>query len=250
MKKGLFTLLLLAFATACGQSENQDSNTGEEAVPAPIEVELEAPGSLDVDENAEFRATVTQDGESVDDASEVEFEFWAEGSKDDSEMIEATHEGEGVYIVENSFEEAATYMVQSHVTAHEMHVMPKQEVIVGEQETEEEHEEEAESEEEHHHHDDGVTVDLVSDDSWTMEEEKEMTVAINQDGTPLADANVTLEVNNDQLENPLWINLTEQEDGQYAGPAAFPEAGTYTITVHVKKDDLHTHKDVDLEVAE
>ena len=49
----------------------------------------------------------------------------------ESEMIKATHEKDGVYSIRKTFKEAGIYYVQTHVTARDMHVMPKKQFLVG-----------------------------------------------------------------------------------------------------------------------
>lgn len=125
----LFSLLLLA--SCSNDSDTEDSNHEDMEMDAqPIEATLDLPEKAEVMETIEAKVTVLHNGEAVEDADEVEFEYWLEGKKGDSEMIMAEHIGEGVYKVEVSFDATGTYILQSHVTALAQHTMPKQEIEV------------------------------------------------------------------------------------------------------------------------
>src|SRR5690606_16593810 len=78
------------------------------------------------------QATVTFEGEPVEDADEVMFEVWQRDDKENSTSIEGEHQGEGVYSIPLSFDEDDVYYVISHVTVEEMHNMPRKRVVVGE----------------------------------------------------------------------------------------------------------------------
>ena len=102
----------------------------EEEAPAMIDVQVNiSPEAPKVDEPIIFDVTVTQGDEKVTDASSVEFEF---GKKDgsDSEKITVKHKKDGVYSLEKSFDSEGEYYIIPHVTARDMHAMPKQEFSV------------------------------------------------------------------------------------------------------------------------
>src|SRR5690625_140540 len=69
--------------TACGGSNGADDLLDESI---PIEVELEVPESADPNEEVTFTSIVTQGDDLVDDATEVIYEIWLEGQKEESEM--------------------------------------------------------------------------------------------------------------------------------------------------------------------
>lgn len=151
IKHILFSLFLLIALTACGQANGE---AVDDEVPEIITAELSAPAEIPPGETAEFHVTVKQGEQSVDDAEEIEFEFWLTDDKDNSEKMEAVAQGNGVYTVEKSFSESGKYHVQSHVTASSMHVMPvKVFTVSGEEKaSSEDHKEEDAAEENHHHH--------------------------------------------------------------------------------------------------
>ena len=77
-----------------------------------------------------FEAKITQGDENVEDADEVTFEIWR--SKDEKhEKIDVKHAEDGIYRLEKTFEQEGTYYIISHVTARDMHNMPKKEFVVG-----------------------------------------------------------------------------------------------------------------------
>ncbi|RUT36596.1 hypothetical protein EJP77_02865 [Paenibacillus zeisoli] len=93
-------------------------------MPQPIEVKLTVtPTSVKVNEKMSFEAKVTQGGSNVDQAQEVTFEFWKDGSEKHSKVT-VTSAGDGKYVMVKSFSEAGSYHVISHVTADSQHSMP------------------------------------------------------------------------------------------------------------------------------
>ncbi|WP_082193856.1 FixH family protein [Bacillus sp. 37MA] len=78
-----------------------------------------------------MKVRLTQDQENVEDAEDVQFEIWKANSQEESELIEAKYEKEGIYSVKKTFQEDRIYYVQTHVTARGMHVMPKKQFVVG-----------------------------------------------------------------------------------------------------------------------
>lgn len=133
MKKWMIMMVITALAViaaACG-AEKAEPETNAAGAPEPIEVALHVPEQTDIKKTVALEATVTQSGEAVSDADEVKFEIWKEGEKENSIMIDSTNAGEGVYTAETAFDEEAAYYVQVHVTARQMHRMPKTVVLVG-----------------------------------------------------------------------------------------------------------------------
>ncbi|MTH54435.1 hypothetical protein GKZ89_13610 [Bacillus mangrovi] len=119
-------------------------------LPEMVEAKIIIPEKLDPGSTQELKVKVTQGGEIVQDANEVEFEIWKSGEKESSEMLEAKHAGDGIYSVKKTFGEDGIFYVQTHVTARDMHVMPKTKITVGQAGAEPE--EEQDEELEHHHH--------------------------------------------------------------------------------------------------
>ncbi|MGP4080759.1 FixH family protein [Pseudalkalibacillus sp. R45] len=124
-------LIVVVALTACGDREqHSEHKEKKEATPEMLEVHLDVPATLTKSETGRFEAVVIQGDEKVEDAEEVEFEIWMEGAKENSIILEAENEGNGVYSVKHSFEQEGEYVVQTHVTARDMHTMPMKKVIV------------------------------------------------------------------------------------------------------------------------
>ncbi|WP_045524064.1 FixH family protein [Neobacillus niacini] len=129
MKKFLFLFLIIVsvlFISACNNKEQKSDD-----LPEFVEVELTVnPEKGNVNEPIVFEAKVTQGDENVEDADEVKFEIWR--AKDEKhEKIVVEHAEDGIYRFEKSFEQDGTYYIISHVTARDMHNMPKKVFVVG-----------------------------------------------------------------------------------------------------------------------
>ncbi|MEH7181130.1 FixH family protein [Neobacillus vireti] len=133
MKKFIFvslSILLLLVLSACNNNSKNNDNKGDE-LPEFVEVELRiSPETGQVNEPISIEAKVTQGEENVEDADKVTFEIWR--SKDEKhEKIDVSHVENGIYRLEKSFQQEGTYYIIAHVTARDMHNMPKKEFIVG-----------------------------------------------------------------------------------------------------------------------
>ena len=142
MKKLLLGILVAAgLLTACGGE--QENSASEEELPF-LEVELDInPEKAEMGETVVFRAQVTYDGEPVTDADEVNFEIWRSQSENHEKQA-VEHKKDGIYELEQEFTEEGTYYIYAHVTAKDMHNMPKKEFVIG-QPSEPETENESES---------------------------------------------------------------------------------------------------------
>lgn len=234
----LMSIALLAFLAACNKEEEVPTDA---ELPEPIEVELTVPEHADPNEAVKLSALVTQGDEKVEDASEVEYEIWEEGKKDDSIHIEATNEKEGVYSTETSFETAGTYHVQVHVTARSMHVMPEKQIVIGHME--EEHDAD------HHDHGsaDGVAVHFMEPEDVKVDEETELMTHVQQDGKALEETHVRYEITNSKGEVE-WVESDEVQPGEYVANYTFTQPGTYQVKIHIKDENIHEHEEHEVEV--
>lgn len=120
----LISLVGMAVLTACSEKE--------EVEPLFIDVSLTVtPDKGEPNEPVTIEAKVTYGEEEVTDADEVTFEIWR-AHDEEHEKIEIEHAEKGIYRLEKSFEQEGTYYVISHVTAKDMHNMPKKEFVIGE----------------------------------------------------------------------------------------------------------------------
>ncbi|WP_040208616.1 FixH family protein [Neobacillus jeddahensis] len=118
-------VLFLGLAVSCSQQKDKT-----ESLPEMLEVNLSIkPANGGVNKPITIEAMVTQGKEKVNDA-EVIFEVWR--AKDEKhEKVEVKKAEDGLYRLEKSFQQEGTYYVISHVTARDMHNMPKKEFIIG-----------------------------------------------------------------------------------------------------------------------
>lgn len=127
MKKTLLFfafVLIVVFSTACSQESKEEE-------PQLLEVDLTiSPEKAEVNEPVIFEAKVTYGEEIVTDAEDVKFEIWR-ANDEKHEKIVVKHAEDGIYRLEKSFTEEGTYYIYSHVTARNMHNMPKKEFVIG-----------------------------------------------------------------------------------------------------------------------
>lgn len=251
MKKKLGWLMLavmLVALAACGNNNNAvgDANTDLEEL-AALEVDLKVTEEADVDETVEMKAHVTYGDEDVTDADEVVFEVWEEGKQDDSEMIDSTNHEDGSYTAETAFDRDGLFHIQVHVTARDMHTMPKKEVTVGDGGDYED----AEGEDDHFHTE-GFNLHFMEPEDVTAGEEIDLVTHIDINDEALEDANVRYEIwNYDEDNKHDWVDADESASGEYKATHTFEAAGTYNIEVHIEDDeDLHEHQEFKIEVGD
>ena len=132
MKKLLLTLAVTAvLAVGCGAEDDSVDTLNSGGIPVEVMVELLTPEKLNAGEVTTLEVKVTQGGEVVNDADSVEFEVWESGLRDEGTMIEGEFTEDGVYTAEYTFDHDGVYYMYAHTTARGMHVMPKQQFIVG-----------------------------------------------------------------------------------------------------------------------
>lgn len=257
MKKyALLILSLVLLLAGCGsKEENKQADTL--PVPIPIAVDLQiAPEHIEANTAVTFTAVVTQENEKVDDADEVLFEIWKKGSED-HEMIDAEHKGNGQYVIEKSFAEDGIYYVISHVTARNMHNMPKKEFVVGNAEASDDndhhegiadsHTEQGHDSSQHHDHS-AITIQFKTEDVLQVNKSTLLTATIlADDHHALLEADVQFEIWQDGDEKHFYVRATEQ-DGSYQATTTFEKQGKYNVRVHVLKGDLHDHSEQVVEV--
>lgn len=94
-----------------------------------VEVVIETPETIKVNEEVVIKVLVTQGDEKVEDADKVEFEINKSG-EETSEKIIGRHKGDGIYFITKTFQDVGEYSVIAHVTARDMYNMPKKEFTV------------------------------------------------------------------------------------------------------------------------
>lgn len=131
MKKWFYSLVAVPFLlVGCGDDpEVETLETAE--VPAIVDVHIQTAEQMNAGETIQLAARVTQDEEAVNDAKEVKFEVWESGLRDEGEMLDGELTEDGIYVADYTFDHDGVYYMFAHTTARGMHVMPKQELIVG-----------------------------------------------------------------------------------------------------------------------
>lgn len=132
MKKTLAVLALATMTLAgCGDKDATESNATHhnEGTLEEVVVDIQTAETLSVDDVV-LSAKVTQSDEAVDDAT-VEFEVWESGMREEGHMVEGNLKEDGVYEANFSFDHDGVYYMFAHTNARGLHVMPKQELIVG-----------------------------------------------------------------------------------------------------------------------
>lgn len=120
--------VLVSILTLSGCQEQQEDSVFE---PIYLDVELSInPENGRVNDKVVFEALVSYGQEKVEDAYEVSFEIWR-ANDPEHENIVVNHTKDGIYRLEKNFEREGTYYVIAHVTAKDMHYMPKKEFVVG-----------------------------------------------------------------------------------------------------------------------
>lgn len=130
----VFLGALLLVVGGCSSSKTKHSNVHNMNMNMsmePIKVELNwSPEEVVMNEKVTFKAVVTQNSETVDDAKEVLFEIVDKENKESKIEIEGKLIENGTYQAETTFEKAGQYLVTSHVTARTQHSMPTKELTV------------------------------------------------------------------------------------------------------------------------
>ncbi|MDN4493161.1 FixH family protein [Ureibacillus aquaedulcis] len=135
MKKWLLSLIAVpALLVGCSSNEPEvDTNEVPiDAAALEVVVDILTPEKVAVNETVELAAHITQNKENVNDADSVEFEVWESGYRDDGQMIDGEFDADGVYKADITFDHDGVYYMFAHTTARGLHVMPKQQIIVGE----------------------------------------------------------------------------------------------------------------------
>ena len=132
MKKLWLTFTMAAvLAVGCGAEDDAVDTLGSGEVPVEVIVEVLTPEKLNAGEAVTLEVKVTQGDEVVNDAESVDFEVWESGLREEGTMLDGELTEDGVYTAEYTFDHDGVYYMYAHTTARGMHVMPKQQFIVG-----------------------------------------------------------------------------------------------------------------------
>ncbi|CAM3742942.1 FixH family protein [Mesobacillus zeae] len=153
--------LTLLLAGGCGGDKTKNKV---EEKPQFLDVVLTVnPEKAMPGEEVTFEATITYGDEEVTDADDVKFEVWR-ANNDKHEKFQVKHSEKGKYRLNKTFMEEGTYYIISHVTARDMHNMPKKEFVVGKS-----------SKPEEDHHDSNADMNELDDAKKKNEEKHDST---------------------------------------------------------------------------
>jgi hypothetical protein len=209
----------------------------------PIDVKIELPkGQLKANEKITIKAKVTQDGQAVKDADEVKFEV-GENGKQSSEMLDVKNQKNGTYSANYTFKQDGNYYVVAHVTARDMHTMPKETITVGNPNATTQPMQHGE-----HHHGD-ATIHVMGLENIVANKENTFVIhAQDKHGQPISKANVKIESWQDINGKHEFIDAKEINAGEYQVKETFTKAGHYMIKAHVEKTGLHEHIEQEITV--
>jgi len=254
----IVTICLSIVLSAC--NNNKENNTTEENELKFLDVSIIKPNEkLVADKEYTISAEVTYGDEKVEDANEVKFEIWEKGFEDESEFVIGEHQGEGIYSIQKKFDHDGIFYVVAHVTARDMHNMPKEELLVGDVEAENENkqteDEQTEHENSHSHHESGanhgsVSISLSGHENAIVNEKVDFLVGLELEGDALTEADVRLEIWKDGDHHHTWVDVDEETPGTYKATYTFTEADTFQVQIHVEKGDIHDHSIESVTVSE
>ncbi|OCS87231.1 FixH family protein [Caryophanon tenue] len=121
-------LLIALLVSGCSEETSHSSHTEMQEM---IELEYMMTEPLQAGEQT-IAIQLTQHEEAVNDADSVIFEVWQAGHSDAAQKIEAVHTENGIYEAVYTFDDNTAYYVIAHTTAKGIHLMPKEQMIIGE----------------------------------------------------------------------------------------------------------------------
>lgn len=131
MKKfWLATAVVAVLMVGCNGEENVETSAGDVSMHI-VEVEILTPEQVNANEPVLLEAQVIQGDEFVNDADDVTFEVWESGLRDQGQMLDGVLTEDGKYSVEHTFAHDGVYYVYAHTNARGLHIMPKQQMTVG-----------------------------------------------------------------------------------------------------------------------
>ena len=262
----IFPFVLALFVAGCGNEQQEAAFVPSTPVEVKFALEPSEPTSGDT---VTFAVTVTQEGQPVDDASEVNFEWWKEGDEE-HQTVPATFQKDGLYIAKQTIGEPGSYFVYYHVTARDFHSMKRVPFTVKAKGSEaestssdtQEHEHSADADaaqtEDHGHgqaaaesghaHPSAVDMHFMPTDPIHASEEASLTVHLMHDNETLSSATVRFEYWREGEDKHHFLEASEAQAGTYEAKVSFPASGPYTVKVHVEAPDIHDHKEFPLAV--
>ena len=119
------------FVSGCNAEQGNVAVSESEAKMQIVEVEILTAEKVNANEAVLLEAQVTQGNEFVNDADNVTFEVWESGLREQGKMIDGVLTEDGKYSVEYIFDHDGVYYMFAHTNARGLHIMPKQQITVG-----------------------------------------------------------------------------------------------------------------------
>src|SRR5690625_1645423 len=189
MRRKLLIFLFIAIVNlliACSDQDDLDGLT-------MLDVKFEVPETAEVNETVTLKATVTYGEDPVTDPKQMEFEVWERGKRDESEWIEAENHGDGTYTTEVTFDHDGIFEMYAHTTAHNLHTMPKKEIVVGEGG------EYDDIDDDHGFHTEGFDMDFIDPENVTVQSSTELMLHLYMHDEPFENAQGRYEISNYEI---------------------------------------------------
>ncbi|WP_409288427.1 FixH family protein [Peribacillus sp. SCS-37] len=229
--KTIFLISLLVLLAACA---NEKGDKQESKTPDPLEVSLIVQDTAKVNEKVTLKAEVSQSGNKVEDADEVEFEIRKPGSSE-SEMLASNNLGEGIYTASAAFDKKGKYTVISHVTARNLHSMPSRNITVAGNGG-------AKHSDHVHQHDSNTLLHFSPPPEPKTGEDLKLSVHIENNNVALDDADVRFEIWQNSSDKHDFVEAKAAGEGVYQAIHVFKAAGDYNIKIHFEKEGIHEHQ--------
>ncbi|QDZ79446.1 FixH family protein [Priestia megaterium] len=124
MKKLSMLLIILVIAVVgCSKGNEQKSQE--------VKGEIQVPQTIHANKTVSIEVLVTQGDQKIENADAVQIQVEKEGYIN-QEMIDAKHEGNGIYSTDYTFKEDGDYTITAHVTIKGDMKMFTKKVTVGE----------------------------------------------------------------------------------------------------------------------
>ncbi|WJD79123.1 FixH family protein [Priestia megaterium] len=140
----LSTLLL----SACSVNSNADKLYKQ---PKPLSAHVMIPENIEPQSTQVLEVHVMQENKTVDDAKSVQFKVWKKDARGKVEIVKAHYDG-SIYKAKATFKEDGIYYIKTDINARGEHILPTQQVAVGELSKEELRSLQPAENETHHHH--------------------------------------------------------------------------------------------------
>src|SRR5699024_5051956 len=164
----------------------------------------------------------------------------------DTYMYEFDNYKYSTFTTEVTFDHYGIFEMYAHTTAHDMHTMPKKEIVVGEGGDYDD------VDGDNGYQTEGFDLHFMEPENTIIGEEIELVVHLMMEDDELEGAEVHYEIWNDENSDDTdMIAANETVAGEYAATYTFEEANTYHIHIHVEDDeDLHESAEYKIEVSE